>query len=315
MPAHSKPDATRLPRGPFSGSLRRAFVIGTVLCMVFVVLVVCISISQSRQSKDSNVQGSSANVTPTEEPTPTPAASPVLTPPVDEELANLGGIPQEDAWGTPLADVNLGGPTKSVVLDVEDIEQLPELPTGCEITSAAILVNYAGYPVDKVDLDHFLPKTTDDVGDGVGVFVETDDPSVAFIGDTRDENGSSCNEQPIIVAIDGYLASVGSTAHAYDLSGSTPDALYQSVASGIPVEVWVTTYMSDYDTGYGWFNTFDDGTEAFLGSNFHAMVLMGYSSDSVVLADPLDEVVVYPKEAFEKVWTDRGSMAVVIYKS
>ena len=37
-------------------------------------------------------------------------------------------------------------------LDVPIISQYPELPTGCEITSLTILLNYLGYNIDKTTL-------------------------------------------------------------------------------------------------------------------------------------------------------------------
>ena len=40
----------------------------------------------------------------------------------------------------------------TVQLDVENIPQNPELPNGCEITSAAIVLNYLGFDIDKVTL-------------------------------------------------------------------------------------------------------------------------------------------------------------------
>lgn len=39
------------------------------------------------------------------------------------------------------------------------IIQYPDLPTGCETTSLTMVLNYLGYPVDKLDLaDHYLDK-------------------------------------------------------------------------------------------------------------------------------------------------------------
>lgn len=43
-------------------------------------------------------------------------------------------------------------------LNVENILQTPELPNGCEITSAAIVLNYLGFDIDKVTLaENYLP--------------------------------------------------------------------------------------------------------------------------------------------------------------
>ena len=46
----------------------------------------------------------------------------------------------------------------TVQLNVENILQNPELPNGCEITSAAIVLNYLGFDIDKVTLaENCLP--------------------------------------------------------------------------------------------------------------------------------------------------------------
>ena len=46
----------------------------------------------------------------------------------------------------------------TVQLNVENILQNPELPNGCEITSAAIVLNYLGFDIDKVTLaENYLP--------------------------------------------------------------------------------------------------------------------------------------------------------------
>ena len=40
----------------------------------------------------------------------------------------------------------------TVQLNVENILQAPELPNGCELTSAAVVLNYLGFGIDKVTL-------------------------------------------------------------------------------------------------------------------------------------------------------------------
>lgn len=41
-----------------------------------------------------------------------------------------------------------------VIPDFEVIYQLPELPTGCEMTAMSMVLQYWGYPVDKVVLEY-----------------------------------------------------------------------------------------------------------------------------------------------------------------
>lgn len=225
------------------------------------------------------------------------------------------GQPEQIEWGTPIDQASLGDSSQIVYLDVEEIQQLPELPTGCELTAACMIVNYAGHPVDKVELDRYLPKSRDSIGDGDGTFVNSRDPDLVFVGDTRSESGSACNAGPIVTAVNSYFASIGSEDKAVDITGETPQQLYDRVKSGTPVAVWVTTYMSDYGSGREWGYTLSNGKEVTFYSNFHAMTLIGYSENNVILNDPLAETVVYPKSQFEEVYTARGCRAVIIEKA
>ena len=68
-------------------------------------------------------------------------------------------------------------------LDVEPILQLPELPTGCEITSLATVLNYYGYDISKTQLaDEYLE--CGEVGDT--------DPNEKFIGSPYDIHSCGC---------------------------------------------------------------------------------------------------------------------------
>lgn len=41
---------------------------------------------------------------------------------------------------------------EKILLDVPVLLQFPELPRGCEVTSLAMMLNYAGIQVDKLTL-------------------------------------------------------------------------------------------------------------------------------------------------------------------
>jgi len=44
---------------------------------------------------------------------------------------------------------------------MKNILQKPELPTGCEATALAIVLNFLGFDADKCEIvDHYMPKTT-----------------------------------------------------------------------------------------------------------------------------------------------------------
>ena len=87
----------------------------------------------------------------------------------------------------------------TVQLNIENILQNPELPTGCEVTSLAIILNYLGYDIDKVLLsDLFLPK---------GEIGKTH-PDKAFIGNPKDKSAYGANAPVLVNTANDYLKHV-----------------------------------------------------------------------------------------------------------
>lgn len=48
-------------------------------------------------------------------------------------------------------------------------------------------------------------------------------------------------------------------------------------------------------------------------SHEHAMVLIGYTADTYIMADPLRGIYEYDKEVVEERYKDMGRQAIVIY--
>lgn len=185
-------------------------------------------------------------------------------------------------------------------LDVENIDQNPELPNGCEITSAAIALNYLGFSVDKVTLaEEYLPTCVP--------YWEAD-PEVEFMGNPQDELAFYCLPGAIVTAVNSYLADVGSDYVAKDISGAPVEELYQWIANGTPVLVWTTRAFTDplYNDTF----QLPDGSWPY--SNSHCLVLTGYDIDTCYLADPMLEVESVDRETFADVYTERGQYALVI---
>ncbi len=75
--------------------------------------------------------------------------------------------------------------------------QYPELPTGCEITSLAMVLNHYKYKVDKGTLsDKYLNKGE----------VGKVDPRKQFEGDPRDGNSYGCYAPVIVDTANKYLS-------------------------------------------------------------------------------------------------------------
>jgi len=189
-------------------------------------------------------------------------------------------------------------------LDVKSISQLPELPTGCEVTSLAIVLNYLGYEADKEILaDTYLPK---------GPIGETH-PDVAFIGNPRDAYAYGANAPVLVKTANDYLADMKSDYKAHNITGTDFKDLLSYVNDGYPVMIWETIGFLERYPSTKWVI---DNREFQWYANFHCMVLIGYTDSDYILLDPLDEkneVHFVNKELVEKRYDELAKQAIVIY--
>ena len=259
-----------------------------------------------------------ADDTPEQTPPPQEADdAPEQTPPAQE----AAGLPQQSAESAPAESAGEGqapqsqtpGPTPApaadapeedgsdtIRLDVQNILQNPELPNGCEITAATIVLNYLGFPVDKVTMaSQYLPQQAE---------YWATDPDVAFMGNPAYLLAYYCNAGPVAEAVNAYLEDQGADYRAVDISGSPAEELYEWVEQGVPVIVWTTHGCTapTYSTNF----MMADGSLPY--SNSHCVVLTGYDSEGCYVADPMYEFSYASYEVFNWCYEARGSYAVVI---
>lgn len=192
------------------------------------------------------------------------------------------------------------------------LNQMPELPTGCEITALTMVLNYYGYEIDKVTMaTQYLPCTSANLHYGNDGLLYGSDLNEYFVGDPTTELGSVCGTGAIVTAADSYLADVGSELLAEDITGAKPGELYELVSEDIPVVVWVTIEMANRQDTQGWYT--EQGEYVDWSTNAHGAVLVGYSENTVTIADPISGVVEYDKDQFESVFESRGNQGVIIH--
>lgn len=225
------------------------------------------------------------------ESTPAGTTEAGAEPPAEEDAGD--GSTQDEAQSE-------GDEEDGVILEVSNILQNPELPNGCEITAATIVLNYLGFPVDKVTMaEQYLPQQSP---------YWAVDPDVAFMGNPAWLLAYYCNPQPVVQAVNAYLADQGSNYRAVDISGTPAEELYDWVAQGYPVVVWTTRGCTTptYSTNF----MLPDGTLPY--SNSHCVVLTGFDSDGCYVADPMYEFSFASYEVFNWCYEARGSYAMVI---
>ncbi|MCD7737951.1 MAG: C39 family peptidase [Lachnospiraceae bacterium] len=195
--------------------------------------------------------------------------------------------------------------------DFEIIYQMPELPTGCEVVALTMVLHYYGFDVDKtVMASEYLP-TADAVfyygSDGVKY---GPDLNKYFVGDPFSNAGYICGTEAILTAANSYLQDAGSSLEAVDMTGSSVEELYRLVSQDVPIVVWVTIGMVERYSTAGWYT--EEGEYVEWSSNDHGAVLIGYTEDTVTIADPISGLVEYSREDFESVFESRGNQCVIL---
>ena len=194
------------------------------------------------------------------------------------------------------------------------INQMPELPTGCEVTAMTMVLNYYGYQADKVEMaTQYLPVLYSPevyIGDDGRTYGS--DINQYFIGDPTTEDGIICGTGAIVTAANKYLKENGTSMHAIAKNEASPEELYRLVSEDTPIVVWCTIGMEDRYETRGWYTENGDYVE--WSQNDHGAVLIGYDAEHVTIADPIAGVVEYDRGQFESVFASRGSQCVVLMR-
>ena len=213
----------------------------------------------------------------------------------------LDGI---SAKGTIVASEEYVNMPSSHQILLNHISKFPELPSGDEITSLCMVLNYLQYNIDKCELsDLYLDKGPADYTD---IFV-------ANAGNPKDTyNSFGCMPSVIVNAANKFIEINGGKAYATDISGVNVDMLYYEVSRGNPIIVWA---CEEFDTTPSVFRTvIINGKTIYLKSNINTLVLIGYDFENktVSLADPSGTVFDLDIDLFEQRYAQAGSYAVLI---
>lgn len=204
-----------------------------------------------------------------------------------------------------------------IQLDVKDIMQNPELPNGCEITSATIVLQYLGYDVSKLTMaDCYLDQSSHWQGTN---------PEEMYMGNPRYSSGSQCGwyclAGPIVEAVNEYLEdetekTLGPSAEipyqAVDFTGISIEELKQQLAKGNPLVVWITMgpFREPRYIGQGYYN--EQGEFIAYYTGLHCITVTGYTESTYYLTDPIYGKYEIEKEKFEDIWVKMGQRAVGI---
>lgn len=263
-----------------------------ILCLLAAVcLLLCACDANAENGKTAPDTTEQVNTAPTEHSAP-PTAAPTeapTEPPSVEELAQKR-----------IAAI-LGGELKanSAHIEVEEMSQYPELPTGCEAVALTMALNALGGKLDKTEIaEKYL--------------VYDDNYAVGYVGDPFSDGGAGIWPIGMVKTVENYTADTGAKVYAQNTSKLPLSDLCKLVAAGCPVLVWTTYYISEpmyTDDGMEY-----DGEYYMWYDNEHCVTLCGYdmSDGTVTIADPLQGIVTEDAEYFERINKDIGGYSMVL---
>lgn len=185
---------------------------------------------------------------------------------------------------------------------VPTINQYPEYPVGCESVALTILLRYYGINVSVNDVISNLKK-------GSLPYWEDDNkyggnPEVEFVGSPYNENSYGVYNHPI-----------GEVANMYKSGANIRDNIdfdevLSIVSSGRPVLVWTSMYLAIPYISDGWTYKLT-GEWINWKANEHAVVLIGYNDDMVIISDPIGGSIKYQSRSiFESRYNYYGKKAI-----
>ncbi|MCC3648543.1 C39 family peptidase [Cytobacillus oceanisediminis] len=159
-----------------------------------------------------------------------------------------------------------------VKLNVPLVKQLPELPTGCEITAITMMLQYKGVNADKVKLAKEMPK-------------HYSSPYLGYVGDPFTKFGWTIYPTALMGITKKYAGS------SVNLSKKSNATIEKQLYNRKPVVVWVSPMH---------------------GFTVHAITLTGYDNNDYYYNDPWtgQKSAKISKKEFNKIWSNQEKRAI-----
>ncbi|MED2846529.1 C39 family peptidase [Bacillus toyonensis] len=195
---------------------------------------------------------------------------------------------------------------EKVILDVPLISQKPELKYGCEVTSLAMVLQYAGIKVNKMQLANSIKKDNSPLSmNKNGDIIQWGNPKEGFVGDiTGKTKGYAVYVQPLQELMERYLPN-----RTVNLTGKAFNDVLAQIKMDKPVVVWTT---GDYKVPDRWESWKHGNKQITAPLDLHAVVLIGFEDGHIYINDPLSGKKAHKvnQETFIQSWDALGKQAL-----
>lgn len=180
--------------------------------------------------------------------------------------------------------------------------QFSSYPTGCESVALYLLLKYNGVNTTVDDIVDNLKKG--DMPYLVGSTYYGSDPEEVFVGDPRSSYSYGVYNKPLVEVANMYKSGINSRV------GLAFDDMLNLVKGNKPVLVWVSINLNKSYVSSTWVDKDSGKTIKWLAGE-HAVVVIGYDSENVIVSDPYTGSIRYfNKEVFKDRYNYFGRRAL-----
>ena len=147
-----------------------------------------------------------------------------------------------------------------------------------------MLLNYYGASVTPHDVISVLPKGALPYSKEGTIY--GGNPEIEFIGNPYSLNSYGVYEKPLATVANKYKAGINIA------TGTDFDTILEIVGTGKPVLVWTSMYLAAPYISTSWIYE-PTGETIYWKANEHAVVIIGYTPDKVIIADPIGGTAKY----------------------
>ena len=171
-----------------------------------------------------------------------------------------------------------------LIKNVPFINQYPNYPTGCESVALTILLRYHGVSVTPDEVISLLPKGP--VPYNKNGVVYGGNPELEFIGNPYSLNSYGVYEKPLAEVANKFKPGINIA------TGTSFEDILKIVGTGKPVVVWTSMGLAAPYLSTSWIYE-PTGERIYWKANEHAVVLIGYTADRVIISDPIGGTMKY----------------------
>jgi uncharacterized protein YvpB len=173
---------------------------------------------------------------------------------------------------------------------------------------------YNGYSISLKDFtDRFITYDENFYHDEEDV-LHGPDPAEVFVGNPYGW-GYGCYPNVLADSINDCFKALGSFETAHAVTGLSEDELEELIIGGVPVIVWATLDMAEYnyDDPSVWIIG-ESGRELTWYKGSHTLLLVGLDDDNFYFCDPNDktEITSYERDVFMNRYISAGLRAVIV---